>query len=493
MSESGIEWFATLPAAERRKLIAAEARKHGLSPGKLQALLHGNWEFTGRPKQHAPEGDWVYWWILAGRGFGKTLSAAQFVKKRVLQERLRVGLIAPIRGDIRTTMVEGESGLLSVLPTAALLGQSRDTAWNKTTLELKLANDSILTGFSSETPDRLRGPEHDLLWIEELSSLIDANQEPTKDHTTWSNAQMTIRASRRPQIVITSTPKPNKLTRALARIPAPTMRVVRGSSYENRANLSDIWWDQVITPILGTRTGRQEIEAELLEDVEGALWTRAQLETLRIPMRPGWQHDDAERREMGRQMRRIVVSVDPNTTSGEAANDAGIIVCGQRYSDGHGIVLDDRTQTRGGPAAWARAAVDAFYDWEADLIVVEVNNGGEMCKLVIQGVDPGVTVRMITASRGKRTRAEPVAALYTIDEEREVFGFVHHAGAYPELEDEMTMWTPEDESPNRMDALVWGMTELKLPEAPAPAYRRGQGLTKGRIPTAADRFGGTSF
>lgn len=400
-----------------------------------------------------------------------TLTGAEYIKKRALERRCRVALIAPTRADVRATMVEGETGLLSVIPAEALFGQSRDVAWNKTTLTLRLANDSLLTGFSSERPDRLRGPQHDYVWGEEVSSWNDAAKGAavgSEMDTTWSNMQLGLRLGAHPRAVLTSTPKANKLTRDLVKLDA--VALVRGSSYENRSNLSEMWWNTVVAPLAGTRTGRQEIEAELLEDVEGALWTRAMIDMLRVAAAP--------------PLRRIVVAVDPNTTSGETADDAGIVVAGEAQTEApgkrHMFVLDDRTQVRGGPRAWAAAAVDAYHDWDADRIVVEVNNGGEMAKLVIQGVDPTVPVKMIRATQGKRTRAEPVASAYegSVDEP----GWVHHvgdAGQFADLEDEMTTWTGDGTSPNRMDALVWALTELQPWRAKSQA--RG-GIPRGRMP-----------
>ncbi len=466
--ESPLERFAALTPEERAEIIGAEARARGVSPAQVKATLSRSWRFVARPKQLAPPGRWTYWFVMAGRGFGKTLTGAQWTKERALERRCRIGLIAPTRGDVRATMVEGETGLLSVIPNDALFGQSRESAWNKTTLELTLANETILTGFSSERPDRVRGPQHDYVWGEEVSSWNDAKKGPDALDTTFSNMKLGLRLGPHPRAVLTSTPKVNKLTRELAAMAknGTTLVLVRGSSYENRANLSDIWWEDVVAPLEGTRMGRQEIEAELLEDVEGALWTRSMIEGVRVPVYP--------------ELQRLVVSIDPNTTSGEAANDAGIIIAGKGYYDQHGYVLEDRTQTRGGPAAWAQAAVDAYHDWEADTVVAEVNNGGEMVALTIHGVDPTVPVKTVNASRGKRTRAEPVATLYESNPEKELVPKVHHVGAFPDLEDEMCEWTPEGESPNRLDALVWAITELDIWRVVRRA--KASSVPTGRIP-----------
>lgn len=475
-AESPLERLAALSYVEREELIADEARKHGLSPQQLKAMLLRSWRFVGRPKQQAPQGDWTFWGIIAGRGFGKTLSAAQWIKERGLERKCRVALIAPTRNDVRTTMVEGETGLLSVLPNDALWAQSRDAAWNRTFLELTLANGTVLTGFSSEEPDRLRGPQHDYAWCEEFSSWKDARLGGAVE-TTWSNMTLGLRLGPHPQAVLTSTPKTNKLTREVLAMPEHSLVAIRGSSYENRQNLAQSWWDAIVAPLEGTRAGRQEIEAELLEDVEGALWTRAMIDVGRVEFQP--------------PMSRIVVAVDPNTTSGEAANDAGVIVVGKGQRDRHGYVLDDRTVVRGGPAVWAQVAADAYHDWKADRIVAEKNAGGEMVEMVIKSYDPSVPVKLVNASRGKRTRAEPIATLYERkDSDGVPMPQVHHVGPasrFELLEDEMVTWTPEGESPNRLDALVWGITDLEIwkPE-PRPAR---SSVPRGQISSIDPRTG----
>jgi phage terminase large subunit-like protein len=417
-----------------------------------------------------------------------TVSAAQWARARGLEApRRRIAVIAPTLGDVRATCFEGETGLLSVFADSELLGGSRSVAWNKSLLELTLANGTIYKGFGSEEPNRLRGPQHHYAWCEETSSWKDAAKGAavgSQMDTTWSNMTLGLRLGVHPRAVLTSTPKANRLTRELVELTKTRAAyvLVRGSSYENRENLSDVWWQEVVAPLEGTRTGRQEIEAELLEDVEGALWTRAAIDAIRVEapvVQGGWQRVAALRDEWGDRMRKIVVGVDPNTTSGESADAAGIVVVGLG-EDGLGYVLDDRTQIKGGPKAWAAASVDAFHDWKADKIVAESNNGGEMVELTIKGYDSTVPVRLVTASRGKRTRAEPISALYFSDVEHEKQATIRHVGAFPELEDEMTTWTPADESPNRMDALVWGFWELKMwKPATAP---HGSFVAKGDIP-----------
>jgi phage terminase large subunit-like protein len=459
-SRSRLDELAALAPRERRRVLAAEAKACGITVAALKARYVHSWQFTARPKQLPPAGDWTFWLLMAGRGFGKTLSGAQWAAERGWEGRRRIAVVAPTLGDARATCFEGETGLLSVLSPQALLGQSQGVAWNKSLLELTLANGTIFKGFSSEEPDRLRGPQHHYAWCEEVSSWKDVSLGDAMG-TTWSNLKLGLRLGDQPRAVLTSTPKANLLTKHLVSLADTGMlALVRGSSYENRENLPEAWWKTVVGPLEGTRTGRQEIEAELLEDVEGALWTRAMIDAVRITMPAGWQRDEQARDEWAAKMQKLVVAVDPNTTSGESADAAGIVVVGLGY-DRLGYVLDDRTQ-RGGPKAWAAASVDTFHHWDADRIVAESNNGGEMVELTIKGYDPTVPVRLVTASRGKRTRAEPIAALYATDEEHDKQATIRHVGAFPELEDEMATWTPADQSPNRMDAVVWGFWDLKM-------------------------------
>jgi phage terminase large subunit-like protein len=482
---SRLDELASLPSAQRQRILAAEARELGITVAALKAQYARSWQFTARAKQLPPEGAWTFWLLMAGRGFGKTVAGAQWASQRGREGRRRIAVVAPTLGDARATCFEGETGLLSVLPQQALLGQSPSVAWNKSLLELTLANGTIFKGFSSEEPDRLRGPQHHYAWCEEVSSWKDARLGDAMG-TTWSSLKLGLRLGDQPRAVLTSTPKANKLTKHLVSLAdAGTLALVRGSSYENRENLPETWWQTVVAPLEGTRTGRQEIEAELLEDVEGALWTRAMIDAVRITMPPGWQTDRRAREDWGRKMQKIVVAVDPNTTSGQSADAAGIMVVGLGF-DRLGYVLDDRTQ-RGGPKAWAAASVDAYYDWDADRIVAESNQGGEMVELTIKGFDPTVPVRLVTASRGKRTRAEPIAALYVTDEEHDKQATIRHLGVFPELEEEMVTWTPADQSPNRMDAVVWGFWDLKMwrPMSAARGCWVATGEIEGIVPMGA--------
>jgi len=283
----------------------------------------------------------------------------------------------------------------------------------------------------------LRGKQHEKLWCDELASWRYAEDA-------WDQALLGLRLGDNPQVIITTTPRPIKIIKEL--MVNPHTVVTGGPSYANRANLAPAFLDKIVAKYKGTRLGRQELLAELLEDTPGALWTLAQLNGLRVAEAPN--------------MHRVVVGVDPSATT--HGDEAGIIVAGIG-SDGHGYVLvDDSLQAS--PHGWGSRAVQSYHAHNADRVVAEVNNGGEMVELTLRTVDPNVSYKAVHASRGKQTRAEPIAALYEQ-------GRIHHVGGLPALEDEMTTWTPGDrESPNRMDALVWALTELFLgEEAPVQA------------------------
>ncbi len=448
---------------------ALTAAASNLPVDELKALLLTDWRIVGRPKQQAPAGDWTFWILLGGRGAGKSLAGAQWARRMAEQNAgCRVGLVAPTFADGRDTMIEGQSGLLSIVRPEVLRGGSRATAWNRSVGELHFADGSQFLVFSSEKPDRLRGPEHHFVWGDEVASWQDAHRGDVLE-STWSNMKLGCRLGEHPRFAVTTTPKPNRLIRDILSIPEPRLVKVVSSSYENRDNLAEWWWQEVVAPYEGTRLGQQEIHAVMLEDVEGALWTHAQLDALRVVEAPV---------DLGR----IFVGVDPNASSDEAANSAGIIVAGLSNSSRHGYVLADRTTVRGGPRAWAQAAVDAYHEFSADKIIAEKNNGGEMVEIMLKTVDRTVPVKLVSASRGKRTRAEPIASLY--EGSATIPPSVHHVGVYPELEAEMCEWTPEAESPDRMDALVWCLSELML-------KRQGgtmrSSVPRGRLPGVADR------
>lgn len=401
-----------------------------LSEDEAEALLY-DWREWARPEQLPPAGDWSTWLMLAGRGFGKTRSAAEGVREIVATNEVEhIALVAKTPADARDVMIEGPSGLLAVHPRA-----ERPT-WMPSHRRLTFANGARATVFSGENPDQLRGPQHQLAWVDELATL----QYPDE---TWDNLSLGLRlpwGSGGPaRCIVTTTPRPIKVLRTILALPGCC--VSRGATYANRANLDPGFMRQILLRYEGTRLGRQELNAELLDDTPGALWTRAVLERARGP-RP----DPAA-------LRRIVVAVDPAVTSGADSDETGIIAVALGDDD-RIYVLADRS-LRATPAAWAQTAEDLAEEVGADRIVAEANNGGEMVSLTIQTVAPHRKVVLVHASRGKRARAEPVASLYEQ-------GRVVHCAAFPQLEDQLSTWTgaSNERSPDRLDALVWGVAEL---------------------------------
>lgn len=391
-----------------------------------------------RGSQIAPDGDWLVWVILAGRGFGKTRTGAEWLKHQALAHPgTRWAVVAPTYADARDTCVEGESGLIAVIH------PDRVAKWNRSLGELELSNGSKVKLFSADEPERLRGPQHHGAWCDELAAW--------KYPEAWDQLQFGLRLGDRPASVVTTTPRPVQLLagdgkdgRRLGLIRRPSTVVTRGSTFDNAANLSAAALDELRTRYEGTRLGRQELHAEILDDVEGALWTRAMLELAHVDQAP--------------ELVRTVVAIDPAVTSGEEADETGIIAAGLGH-DGHVYVLADRSG-RFTPDGWARRSVALWDEVSGDRIIGEVNNGGDLVENVVRSVDASVPYKRVTATRGKRLRAEPVAALYEQ-------GRVHHVAGLGLLEDQMASWTPESgTSPDRLDALVWAVTELALGEAP---------------------------
>jgi len=418
-------WLASLPEAARNDLAAA------LSPAEARALLY-DWPFWARPAQLPPQGNWRVWLLLAGRGFGKTRTGAELMRARVAAwTARRVALVAPTAADARNVMVEGESGILAISP-----------PWDRPRYEpskrrLTWPNGAIATLYSADEPERLRGPQHDATWCDELGSW--------RYPEAWDMLMFGLRLGTDPRVVVTTTPRPTKLIRAL--IADPTAIVTRGSTYENRANLAPAFLEQIVRKYEGTRLGRQELEAELLDDVPGALWSRGIIEAARARTAP--------------TLIRVVVAIDPAATSTRDADETGIIVAG-KDEQGQGWVLAD-VSGRYQPTEWAKTAISAYRAHHADRVVAEVNHGGEMVEATLRVIDPNVAFAAVRASRDKVTRAEPVAALYEQ-------GRVHHLGAFPQLEDQMCSFTPSGvrdfairsagDSPDRVDALVWALTDL---------------------------------
>jgi phage terminase large subunit-like protein len=420
-----------LPKAEQTRFLA------GLTDLEA-AVLRYDWRFWARANQLAPKGDWAHWLLLAGRGFGKTRAGAEWVRNLAeggLAER--IALVAPTLSDARAVMVEGESGLLAIAP-----------PWNRPKFEpskrtLSWPNGAVATIYSAEEAERLRGPQHHAAWCDELASWRQAE-------ATWDNLMFGMRLGEAPRTLVTTTPKPTKLVKAL--VADEAVRLTKGTTFDNLENLAPSFADTILKKYEGTRTGRQELMAEILEDVPGALWQRGMIEALRTAKAP--------------DLVRIVVAVDPPVSVGENADECGIVAAGI-CENGFGYVLADASVQGLSPAGWAKRAVALYHRLGADRIVIESNQGGAMAEAVLREIDPLAAITQVFASRGKHARAEPVAALYEQ-------GRVMHTGAHPVLEDQMCAFTGErlsGESPDRVDALVWAITHLMLAPQGRPKIR----------------------
>jgi predicted phage terminase large subunit-like protein len=375
---------------------------------------------------------------VAGRGAGKTRMGAEWLAEQALAHPgTRWAIVAPTFADVRDTCIEGVSGIGTVLR-RRVPSLSWSGAYNRTMTEIALPNGSRIKGFAAVEPERLRGPQHHGAWADELAAWSSAEA--------WDQLQFGLRLGEHPRTVVTTTPKPTKLVRRLRERAERGDGVawVGGSTFDNAANLSAAALSELRSQYEGTRLGRQELYAELLLDTPGALWTDAMIEGARVAEAPA--------------MQRVVVAIDPAVTSGEDSDWTGIVAAGLGV-DGDLYVLDDRT-CRESPERWARIAVGLYDELRGDRIVAEVNNGGDLVEHVLRTVDPAVPVRKVHASRGKRMRAEPVAALYEQ-------GRVHHVGRFADLEEQMTTWTPDSgDSPDRLDALVWAITDLAVERVP---------------------------
>lgn len=423
-----------------QKRDARQAFLTTLSDAELETLLR-HWPFWARPDQLPPDGDWTSWLMLGGRGAGKTRAGAEWVRAQVEEPSgkacRRIALIGETYGAARAVMVEGASGLLAISPPdfRPVFFASRNLLLWPNGAEARL--------FSSERPDALRGPQFDAAWCDELAKW-------RHDDMTWDMLQFGLRLGARPRQVVTTTPRPTRLVKRL--VADPKCAVTRASTAANRANLAPSFFADIIGRYEGTRLGRQELEAQIIEDMPGALWTRALLDNRRIRNAP--------------TLTRRIVALDPPASSGPKADACGIIVLGTG-EDGCAYVLDDRSVQGLSPRNWARRVIAAYEDYKADLLVAEVNQGGELVRELVLREAPHIVFQPVRAVHGKLIRAEPVAALY----ER---GQVYHAGAFEALEDEMCAYVGAGRSPDRLDALVWGLTWLMLrrTRAAKPVIRR---------------------
>lgn len=419
------------------KVLADEAARRAKmwrckTPG-CNGEPHGTWfERHARWNQLPPPGDWFEWLVMAGRGFGKTRMGAQYVRDRAYNPKLgpghRIALIGRTVSDVRDTMIEGESGLLSIF------GRDDRPQYQPSKRRVVFANGAVAFCYSSDEPDQLRGPQHHTVWADELATFDNLAQVVT-------NYRLGLRLGRNPRAVLTTTPRRRPEIRAL--MTKPETVVTRGTTYENLANLAPAFAGTVLRNYEGTRVGRQELEGEYLDEVEGALWTLDLLDQNRVP----------DVRGIIRQME-IIVAVDPSGT--KDGDECGIVVVGLLDQTASYVLADVSGQYH--PWEWGALAVQTAQQWGAGVIVGETNFGAEMVEHTLNtcGLPPWIKYRKVSASKGKRVRAEPISSLY----ER---GIVHHAGTFPALEDQLCTWVPSDRySPGRLDAVVWALTFLHL-------------------------------
>ena len=406
-------------------------------------------EFWALDHQLPPEGDWNSWVILGGRGAGKTRAGAEWVRSIVEGAKpldkgrvRRVALVGETIDQVRDVMIEGDSGILACSP------PDRRPKWQATRKRLVWDNGAEAQVCSAFDPESLRGPQFGAAWVDELAKWPKAQEA-------WDMLQFTLRLGEHPQVCVTTTPRNVGVLKTL--LVAPSTVVTKAPTEANRANLAASFLEEVKTRYAGTRLGRQELDGDLLEEAEGAMWTTTTLEALQVDAAPEFD--------------RIVVAVDPPVSGHAGSDECGIVVVGAQTNgpvqDWRAFVLEDASIGAASPAAWARRAITAMETWGAERLVAEVNQGGQMVEAVIRQIDPLVPITTVRASRGKAARAEPVAALYEQ-------GRVRHLRGLGQLEDQMCRMTARGYegkgSPDRVDALVWALHEVMI--APAAAWRR---------------------
>jgi phage terminase large subunit-like protein len=453
----------TNPCPEISTNYAARFRKNwsALSPsnraryprtldGAELGALEESWDLFLHPHQAPPlaaqgGGPWTTWLVLGGRGAGKTRAGAEWVKWLALGRAPfagaragRIALVGESEHDVREVMIEGMSGLL------ALHRRDERPSWIASRRRLEWPNGAVAYAFSAEDPESLRGPQFEAAWADELAKWRHAE-------ATFDMLQFGLRLGARPRQVITTTPRPIPLLKRL--MSDPTTALTRAPTAANARNLAPAFLDSVVARYAGTRLGRQELEGELIEERADALWSRGLIETCRVERAP--------------PLARIVVAVDPPASSGAHSAACGLVAAG-KGEDERIYVIADETVAGLSPSGWAAKAIALWRRLQADALVVEVNQGGDMVRAVMREVDPAVPVTAVRATRGKWLRAEPIAALYEQ-------GRVRHVGAFAALEDEMCDFgldgLSSGRSPDRLDALVWAVTALSFAGGPGPRVR----------------------
>ena len=417
------EQLKNLPEPKRNQFIRS------LSEEECNQLVHQWNGFLARPNQITPKGDWEIWLVMAGRGFGKTRTGAEWVREQVDKCGVKkIALVGETAADARNVMVEGESGILNVYP------DSQKPKYEPSKRQITWKNGAVAMLYNATEPDQLRGPQHEIAWCDELAKWKYGRQ-------TWDQLQFGLRIGKKPRQIITTTPRPIELVKSIHAGEEGKVFVTRGKTIDNKSNLSDNFIKKIQKRYKGTRLGRQEINGEIIGDTPGALWRLADIDAYRTHEPPN-------------NVDRIIVAVDPAVSSGEDANENGIIVAATK--DQAGFVIEDAS-ARGTPLTWARRVISMYDKYKADGVVVEINQGGEMVAETIRAVRKNINIIQVRATRGKHVRAEPIAALYEQ-------GRIHHVGQMDELETQMSMMTNAgyegNNSPDRLDALVWALTEL---------------------------------
>ena len=398
---------------------------------KATISLYTDWLKAARTKQLQPKEQHYIWLILAGRGWGKTRTGAQDIALYALRNPNTISaVVAPTHGDLRRVCFGGPSGLMTIIPQECFSTEKDRKGYSQSTSEIRLFNGSKIIGYAASEPERLRGPQFHRAWADELAAW--------RYSVAFDQLMFGLRLGENPQCVITTTPKPTKIIKDL--MLRQDVQVTSGNTFENADNLADTALTMLKERYEGTTLGRQELYAEIIEDLEGALWNAKMIDETRLS-------EDVER-----DLQQIIVAIDPAVTANENSDETGIVVVG-KDSVGRYYVLED-ISGRYTPDQWGRKAINCFYDWSADRIVAEVNNGGDLVERLLRSIDGNIPYRSVRATRGKLTRAEPISALY--EQKR-----VHHVGYFSELESQMCSYTGETRpSPDRLDALVWGLTEL---------------------------------
>lgn len=429
--------IAALPPAIREQALGL------LSDAESASLLH-DWSFLARPAQLPPDGDWLTWLILAGRGFGKGRSGAEWIRAKIKSGAKLVHLIASTAADARDVMIEGPGGLMIACWDGDRTIDGKHLGkplYEPSKRQVTWSNGAIAKLFSAEEPSRLRGPQCEFIWGDEFAAW-------ERREETWDMAMFGLRLGENPQVCVTTTPRPFPLLRQLMADKSTVMTT--GSTFDNAANLAPSFLKAIREKYEGTRLGQQELYAALLEEAEGALWSKDLIASAfysgKLP-----------------EMKRVVIAIDPAITAHADSDETGIIAAGLGVDD-RGYVLADRSG-RYSPGDWAKAAIGLYREVGADRIVAEGNQGGEMVRHTINTEWPSAPVTIVHASRGKAARAEPIAALYEQ-------GKISHVPGLGKLEDQLVNWAPLSGtgSPDRLDSAVWALTDLMLGSPPFEWY-----------------------